>query len=218
MKLLAISLARLTAFTDIYEWSPQNAIPFHEFSQAFVERYKFLKSPQTLEEFDLQKGVAFQAGEFGPIGILSVTFFPKGIVIDTRSSTEDAENFLSDAGEWAEQFFGIEHSPNRMSRKTFLSELSFYSEVPFDLINPKLRKLAARAGEVASSYAREPETFELASISFVTEPPTRLGILSLRIERLGGNPFWEKKYFSSAPLPTAEHLALLTEFESILKE
>jgi len=91
----------------------------NEFSRAFIERYGFLKAPQTLEEFDLEKGVVFQSGRFGSVSIVGITFFRNGIVVDTRSSTEDAENFLSDAGEWAEQFFGIEHSPNRISRKMF---------------------------------------------------------------------------------------------------
>src|ERR1700740_590902 len=144
MKLLAISLARLIAFTDIYEWSPRNAVPLHEFTQAFVERYGFLKFPQRFEEFELEKGIVFQAGRSGEVNIISVTFFKNGIVVDTRSSTEDAENFLNDASAWAEQFFGIEHAPNRITRKMFLSQLSFHSEIPFDFINPKLRNLALR--------------------------------------------------------------------------
>jgi hypothetical protein len=218
MQLLAISLARLTALTDIYEWNPQNKVSSREFSQAFVERYEFLKSQQTIEEYDLQKGVIYQGGMFGSIEIHSVTFFTKGIVIDTRSSTENAEKFLSDAAEWAEQFFGIEHSPNRISRKIFLSELSFYSDVPFALLNPKLTALVTRLGEVVSSYLREPQAFDLSGLSFSVDPPARLGAMSLRIERLQGNPFWENKYFSSAPLPTTDHLTFLTEFESLLKE
>lgn len=217
MQLLAITLARLTAFIDIYELSPQNKIPLRDFSRILVECYGFIKFPQTIEEYDLEKGVVFQLGKFGSVDITSATFFTKGVVIDTRSSTEDAENFLSDIEERAEQFFGVDHVPNRISRKTFLSELSFRSEVPFDLLNPQLKKLAVRLGEVVSSYAREPQTFELSGFSFRSEPPTRLGTINLRIERLVGNPFWEKKYFSSAPLPTSEHLAFLAEYESILK-
>ena len=94
---------------------------------------------------------------------------------------------------------------------------SNFSGSTIDLLNPQLKKLAVRLGEVVSSYAREPQTFELFGFGFRSEPPTRLGTLNLRIERLSGNPFWENKYFSSAPLPTSEHLAFLAEFESILK-
>lgn len=217
MKLLAVSLARVSVFTDIYEWNPQNHIPFDEFSRAFTERYKFLKFPQVLEDFDLQKGVVYGAGKVDALNLDTVTLFMKGVVVDTRSSTDDAEHFLVDAEEWTEKFFGVEHSPNRLSRKVFLSELSFYSETLFDVLNPKLRGLATRLGEVVSSYAREPQTFEPFGVSFSVDPPTRLGALGLRIERLSGNPFWENKYFSSAPLPTTAHLSFLEEFESILK-
>ena len=147
----------------------------------------------------------------------SVAIYTKGIVVDTRSSTEDAETILTKIEEWAEPFFGIEHSPNRTSRKVFLSELSFYSDIPFEFLNPKLKELATHLGKVVSSYAQEPQNFDLFGLSFSVDPPVRLGAISLRIERLAGNPFWENKYFSSAPLPTSEHLAFLTEFESILK-
>ena len=217
MKLLAISLARVTAFTDIYEWNPQNRIPFHEFSKAFVKRYGFLKSPQTLEEYDLQKGTVYGAGQLNTITIDTVTLFMKGIVIDTRSSTDNAEHFLMDLAEWAEELFQIEHSPERMRRKVFLSELSFYSEAFLRLLNPKLQQLTARLDEVVSSYAREPQSFEPSSFSFSSDPPTRLGTLNLKIERLGAVPFSENKYFSSAPLPTTEHLSFLAAFEDILK-
>jgi hypothetical protein len=216
MRLLAVSLARVTAFTEIYEWNPQNRIPFHEFSQAFVDRYGFLKFPRDLEDYDLQKGTVYGAGKLNAITIDTVTLFMKGIVIDTRSSTNDAEHILMDMADWAEQLFGIEHSPERISRKVFLSELSFYSEALFGLFNPHLERLVTRLGEVVSSYAREPQRFEPFGFSFSSDPPTRLGTLNLRIERLAGNPFWEKKYFSSAPLPTNEHLSFLSEFESVL--
>lgn len=217
MKLLAVSLARVSVFTDIYEWNPQNRISFREFTQAFVERYGFMKWPQTVEEFDLQKGVVFQLGMLGNQSIDSVTMFTKGVVIDTRSSTEDGERFILDAAEWAGQFFGTERDPQRISRKFFLSELSFYSEKPLDLLNTKLRDFAARLGEAVSRYAHEPHTFEPTGIIFSSDPPTRLGTLHLRIDRLAGSPFWENKYFSSAPLPTNEHLAFLADFESILQ-
>jgi hypothetical protein len=217
MRLLAVSLARVSVFTDIYEWNPQNKIPFDEFCKAFVERYRFLKSPQILEDYDLQKGVVFGIGKMDTISIDTVTLFMKGVVIDTRSSTVDAEHFLTDAKEWATEFFGVKHSPDGLDRKVFLSELSFYSEALFGLLDPKLQHIATRLGEVVTHYAREPQTFAPFGVSFNVDPPTRLGALNFRIERLVGNPFWEHKYFSSAPLPTDEHLSLLAEFESILK-
>ena len=217
MHLLAVSLARVTVFTDIYEWSPQNRISFREFVQAFVERYGFVKFPQTIEEFDLQKGVVFQFGMLGNQSIDSVTMFTKGVVIDTRSSTDDGERFIVDASEWAEQLFGTEHSPDRIRRKSFLSELSFYSDTVFDLWSQRLKRLTDRLGEVVSHHAGEPQTFYPYGFLFGADPPTRLGTLGLRIERLQGNPFWENKYFSSAPIPTNEHLSFLADFESILQ-
>lgn len=131
----------------------------------------------------------------------------KGVVIDTRSSTADAEHFLMDATDWAERFFGADHAPDRLGRKVFLSELSFYSKALFGLLNPKFQRIATRLGEVVTHYAREPHTFAPFGLSFHVDPPTHLGALNLRIERLAGNPFWENKYFSSAPLPTDQHLS-----------
>jgi hypothetical protein len=217
MKLLAISLARVTALTDIFEWDPRHRVSMRDFAQALVERYGFLKFPQTFEEYDLEKGVVFQLGKMGSINIDSVTLFTRGVVVDLRSSTDDAERFLADASVWAEQLCNVEHSPERISRKLFLSELSFSSEALFDLIHPVFKAVAARVGEIVSRDAHERHEFEPAGITFLSEPPTRLGALSLRIERLAGNPYREGKYFSSAPLPTEEHLSLLEMFETALR-
>jgi hypothetical protein len=206
----------LIALTDLNEWNPQGKVSIREFLPAFVERYGFLKFP-TIEEYDLEKGAVFQFGKYKNIDF-AVTLFAKGIVVDTRASTEDAESILTGATEWAEQFFDIEHSPKRINRKHFLSELSFQSDVPFEFLNPQLKKLAARLGNVVSAHSQEPQTFDIFSLQFKADPPPRLGSMSLRIERLEGEPFRENKYFSSAPLPTEEHLAFLAEFESILQE
>jgi hypothetical protein len=217
MKLLAISLARVTAFTDFFEWDPRHRVSMRDFTQAFVERYGFLKFPQTFEEFDLEKGVTFQLGKMGTINVDSVTLFTRGVVVDSRSSTDDDERFLVDAAAWVEQLCGVEHSPERLSRMLFLSELSFTSEAFFDLIHPAFKTVASRVAEIVSHHAHEPHRFEPAGITFFSEPPARLGALSFRIERLAGSPYSENKYFSSAPLPTEEHLSLLEMFEVTLQ-
>lgn len=218
MKLLAISIARLTVLTEIAEWNPRNTVSIPDFTRAFVERYGFLKFPKTVEEYDLQKGVAFGLGRVNQVNIEAVTFFHKGVVVDTRSSTQDSETVLADISQWAEEFFDAQYSPISEPRKFFLSELAFHSQVSLDRLNPKLRSLAARLTDVVSRHAQQQFNFETIGITFLPDlQKAKMAPSSFRIERLADSPFEENKYVSSAPLPTDEHLSLLEEFEAVLK-
>ena len=136
MRLLAISLARLTVLTPPAEFNPKNSVSIPEFTRAMVERYGLLKFPKTVEDYDLSKGVVFGLGKVNNINIESIILYHCGLVIDTRSSTKDCEAVLGDLTAWVQELFGIEYSPISEPRKFFLSELSFYSDLK--LLSPDI--------------------------------------------------------------------------------
>jgi hypothetical protein len=218
MQLLGILLARVTAISHLYEWDPHGRVYVPDFIKAIVERYGFRKFPKTLEEYNLQTGAIFAVGKIGDIVIDAYTIFQGGLVVDTRSSTENSEKVLADITDWFCEFAGTKRMPDRISRRFYLSQLSFRSDAKLEALNPRLRDLASSLDEVVSRYAKRKLEFETTGISFqfdldkgpAPSPP-------LRIERLENSPFEENKYFSAAPLPTDEHISFLTEFESILK-
>ncbi|HEV2492961.1 MAG TPA: hypothetical protein VG204_07795 [Terriglobia bacterium] len=217
MQLLAVVLARVTALTLIHEWDPRSKLFVTDFIKALVERYGFLVFPKTLEDYRSPNGAVFTAGKMGDIVIENVTLYAQGVVVDTRSSTTDSDLVLTDIANWVETLSGVQHADDRISRRFYLSQLSFRSESNLDCLNPKLNKLASWLTEIVSKHAKQRLEFETTAISFQFDQQKHKSLsLPMRIERLESAIFEENKYFSSAPLPTDEHIAFLNEFEAAL--
>lgn len=217
MKLIAVGLARLTALTETTEINPRNQVSVPQLIHALVERYGFLKYPKTIEEYDPSKGIVFGLGRINNINIDRVEFYFVGIVIETRSSTDDCEAVLQDLIQVVQRLVGIEYKPLQEPRKFFLSEVSFHSELDLNGLNAAFSSLLPKISGLVSSYAREEFKFEtVAVLSTPDLANTKLGPSLFRVDRLAGVPFRDQKYFSSAPLPTKDHLNILEEFEKAL--
>jgi hypothetical protein len=86
-----------------------------------------------------------------------------------------------------------------------------------EFLNKSFASLSARVGAIVSSYAQQQFDFEtIAVLSLPDLSNVKIGPSSFRIDRLANSPFEEKKYFSSAPVPTEDHIQLLEEFERAL--
>ena len=217
MKLIAVGLARLTALTETTEINPRNQVSVPQLIHALVERYGFLKYPKTIEEYDASKGIVFGLGRINNINIDRVEFYFVGIVIETRSSTDDCEAVLQDLIQVVQRLVGTEYKPTTEPRKFFLSEVSFHSELDLNGLNAAFSSLLPKISGLVSSYAREEFKFEtVAVLSTPDLANTKLGPSLFRVDRLAGVPFRDQKYFSSAPLPTKDHLNILEEFEKAL--
>jgi len=217
MKLIAVGLARLTALTETTEINPRNQVSVPQLIHALVERYGFLKYPKTIEEYDPSKGIVFGLGRINNINIDRVEFYFVGIVIETRSSTDDCEAVLQDLIQVVQRLVGIEYKPLQEPRKFFLSEVSFHSELDLNGLNAAFSSLLPKISGLVSSYARQEFKFEtVAVLSTPDLANTKLGPSLFRVDRLAGVPFRDQKYFSSAPLPTKDHLNILEEFEKAL--
>lgn len=77
MELLAVRTARLIAYLNAEELNPSGRPIAHDFFNAFVERYSFIKRPTTADEIlDTQnKGISFEQGKLGDVGINKVVLF-----------------------------------------------------------------------------------------------------------------------------------------------
>jgi hypothetical protein len=189
-----------------------------DFVKGMVERYGFEKFPKTSEEYQQPStGAVFSLGKVGNIVIENYTVYPRGVVIDTRSSTDDSERVLKDVTEWLCGLSGIDPSADRISRRFYLSQVNFRSQKSLDALNPNLRLLADRLTEIVSGYAKQRLDFQTTGISFQFDVTQGVAYsLPMKIERLEGAQFSENKYFSAAPLKTDQHIHLLEEFETIL--
>jgi hypothetical protein len=218
MEILAVVLARVTALTNLPEWDPRGKLHIMDFVKGMVERYGFQKFPKTIEEYQQPStGAVFSLGKMGNIVIENYTVYARGVVIDTRSSTDDSERVLKDVTDWLCGLSGIEPSADRISRRFYLSQVNFRCQKSLDVLNPNLPLLAARLTEIVSGYAKQHLDFQTTGIGFQFDATQGVPYsLPLKIERLEGAQFSENKYFSAAPLQTDEHIRFLEDFETIL--
>lgn len=218
MEILTVRLARFIVFFPTDELNPGGRRLLDNFLPAFIERYDFRKYPEKPGEFDEEKGITFELGQWEGNVINQFVLYTNGILVDTMSSTDIAEAMLIDAMTWAAESFGLRYRPDMLNRKVYVSEVLFRSEVTLDALNPALRGLCERLSDYYSELEDTKLTYEPVAIAFGLDTlKLKMAPVPLSIERLKEIPFKEMKYYSQAPLPTAMHIKFLEDFEAALK-
>jgi hypothetical protein len=214
MELAAIIVARYFVFIETVELNPRGRAFFPELVTALVNRYGFVKFPQKPEDYDETKGVVFQGGRMGNVTVAQVQVFNHATVVDTASSTDDSERFLNEAFTWLSKDFGIAYRPDMVRRKTYVSQISFYSDIVLPKLHPAISRLADRLSARVPEYFMQPLKYQPSGLIVGYDPQTvKTGPSAFTIEPRADSLFEEHKYFSTAPLPTNEHIALLEQFE-----
>lgn len=214
MENVSISLARIAVFLEIQALDPKGSQTTPEAAQTLLQRYNFAQTPKTAEEMDYTKGVTFKAGRFQDVAIDQFQVFHNGIIIDTRSSTDDSMRVLNDVLSLAKERNQANIKVNRMH---FISQLIFTSKLKLALLNPILQPIADRLSMRSSQDLDHPIQFEPTAILLGAQTwQLKVSPNQFSIERRADIPFRENTYFSAAPLPTSEHIALVEEIEAAL--
>ena len=214
MKVLSIRTARAIWVVPLVNINPYGRSIF-EAASALVKRYGFLKPPETQSLIASPLSIKFEAGTFsgddGIPKIVNLAVHDDGLVVDTRSSTEDSDQFLDDALNWLASEFKLVGPRDLGVSKRYVSEVSIRFENPIEVFNDRFSSFARslRSG----TGPNQPKPMELINLNFGTDPEAGATPRLLRIEREIGTPFSEDRYFSSAAIQTREHLKLLHEFE-----
>jgi hypothetical protein len=219
MEVTAIRTARFIIHFAVEELNPSGKSMLPNLRDALVERYGFLTYPTKPEDFDDQRGIVFDMGQWNGTAISRLALYSNGILVDTTASTDQSEAILRDALRWASETYGMAFREDWFNQRAYLSELLLKRDKPLLLINPALVTLADRLSERVSEIANQPLPYTLAAIAFNHDPLiTKVQRSTFRIELLADTAFSENRYYSSAPLPTKEHIELLNEFEATLAE
>jgi hypothetical protein len=216
MKLSAVILARVLEFVETFDLNPSGRVSFPALVQGIVERFGFLKFPQKYEDFDESKGVEFIGGHWDGITVESLKIFNNGLMLDTRASTADSERILEEGLVWASSEFGLEFNPRMISRKGYVSNLTFYSDVPIlGKDDSPVRRLTHRAKDAFGRITGETAMWEPIILTLNSEGIPRKPLHApFTIQRRAEAAFSENKFYSEAPLPTDIHLNLLEQFEA----
>lgn len=214
MQLSAVILARVVYFVESVDLNPKGAAYYPDIITAFVNRYGFQKYPQKPEDFDEQKGVALSQGKFENKTIEQATIYNWGVTLETRSSTEDAEELLEDALVWGAKSLRLHFTPDMIKRKSYVSQLTFYSDARMLLLNPFLSTVAQKISDEVTTNLKLKYQFQPTGVIIGVDPESqKIPVQVFTVERRVGVAFSEGKYFSAAPVPTTIHLRLLEEFE-----
>ncbi len=215
MELIGITLARVVAFLEVQILDPFGKTSTPVALANLASRFSFTKVPQKLEEMDFQKGIELGIGKFDNINIDRFSIFTNAVLIDTRSTTEDSERVLMEFLNFTKAAFGATVVP---SRKNFVNQIVFRSNLRLALLNPVLEPIAARLSAFVSGELKQPVAYEPTEVIIGAD----VSLLNLKpvhftLARRAESPFFENTYFSSAPLRTAEHLELVVELEKALQ-
>lgn len=217
MEITAIALARVVSFIETLDLNPQGKAYFPNMVPALVERYGFLKFPQKLEDFDEEKGVTFEGGRFESITVQRIQVFSHVLVAETASSTSDSERILEDALTWASGTFGLHYRSGMIKRKAYVSQVIFHSDHLLDKLHPSLLKISAMLNSRVPKYFGRELDYRPAGLTISYDPGSiKSGTSVFSIEPRAEIPYSEHKYFSTAPLPTEEHIELLGWLEKEL--
>jgi hypothetical protein len=220
MELLAVRQARLIAWLSVEELNPKGRPIAHDFYNAFTERYKFLKRPMTADEIldPENRGIVFELGKLDDIGITKVTLFDWGIAIDTNASTDASDQVLQDMLRWGAETFELSNRPNLITKKAYLSELVFSSDIlALSAINETVQAIGGHITELVKAYAGNSSPFEITGISLAFDPSLSKQLYTpFQLHRLADTAFSEKKYYTGAPLRTSDHVEVINVFEELL--
>ncbi len=98
----------------------------------------------------------------GDINIDKLSVFSNGIVIETRSSTSDCNKVLEDVLEFAEETLGAQIRP---SRRNYISQIVFSSELRLPELNPVLARVSNAIQSRVRADMRHPFVFETTGIT-----------------------------------------------------
>lgn len=217
MRLSAVNLARTLAFIELTDLDPKGKVFLPDFIQSMAERYKFQRLPKREERE--KEGLIFEEGKIGPKVITKLTFYDALIVLETRSNTSDSKQLIEELLLWGAAKFGLHYDPGSIKRFGYVSDLTFYSDVPIlGAASQPIIDLADKTSRALTDIWQEPVPCYPANLAVGPDPIVRkYGIAAFLITHRAEARFSENKYFSEAPLPTDMHIKFLEEFEAGIK-
>jgi hypothetical protein len=214
MKIISQDSCRVTILFPLEEVVPLGGINGPEALGKIQRRYEFLKTPDpTMTREDVVKqGYKFSTGQIILSGkktvVIEFAIYNDGIVADARNS-EIAEAFLDDIIQFMQTEFEFRKFSSE-PRRYFHNQLVVEFEKPLGRLIPTFDKIS----RTISQFLGPDDAMNFARIDFQADKTGKSAVPpKLVIERRLGISFDKERYFSSAPIRTQEHVAVLEELE-----
>ena len=221
MKIVTFDSARVTWLFPLEEFAPSSGANPPAILAEIAERYGFKKIPQITTREDMAKnGLPFGVGQFDvdntTVMISDFAIYNDGLAA-AAERTEWAEAFLNDAYNWVIEHFGFRDPVS--VRKLYGSNIVVDFERPISKLISGYERIIEilTARTVTIMHAAKP--MQLSRLDFEVDKNEiadgQVVQPKFLLERRAGVPFSQQRFYSSAPMHTANHIEVLTEIEKL---
>lgn len=218
MKIISQDICRVTVLFPLEEIVPLEGINGPEAIAKIQQRYEFLKTPDPAigREDAAKNGYKFGTGQISLNGkksiVVEFAIYTDGIVADAKNS-EIAEKFLDDIILFMQNEFGFRQFTTEPTRH-FWNQAVIEFERPLEGLFPSFDNVSG----AISRFLGAGTLMRFARLDLQGEkgPTPNSAPPKFVLERRAGIPFDRERYYSSAPLRTEDHVAVLEEIERSL--
>jgi len=184
--------------------------------KSFLDRYHFQKFPDKVANGS--NSYQFEHGLFEGRAIEAFDVYSDGFLVASKSDTSFIDGFVDDVLEFLDVDWGITLSKSNTVDRMYQSAFVFESKK--NILKPlqAATKLADSLNERLAKTSGLDVEFNSFGISLSADQAkiSSMKPSIFRIERRAGVEFDFGQYFTTAPLKTNDHLAMLEEWEKSL--
>lgn len=198
--------------------NPNDRRPFlPDVLAAIIQRYKFVGFPTGLEELSAASR-SLKMGSWQGAQIDDLSVYNDGLIVTAPQNTDVVDEFIDDLYVFTKEHFGYSSMIGYRENRHY--ESAVVVELPSN-VSSRLLPLHGLCDDLAS-HQRE---YGLADFEF---QPSRLAVdvdaskhtgkrpIQFTLERRLGEPFEKNHWFSSAPLKSNDHVAVLRKLTNAL--
>ena len=204
------------------EYAPEKGVVFADLVELVKSTYSFQTFPSAAPGHPLLPTLTFQGGRFGSgpdsFAITLLVMEAEGDVVLT-TTTDQGDLVLNSLVTLLDEKLEYRLA-GAIKRRSYISNIVVEFDEGLELY---IQKLSAIAEAINRARPKLPE-FNLKRLAFggpnwipATDQVTTIESAEFLIERRAGTPFGENRFYSSAPMNTADHIRVLTEIEEIAR-
>lgn len=208
-----LSTNAIRVLTDI---EPPRIYP-PDLARAVVDRYKFVKFPQTVEDFS-GESMEFAYGKFFDAAIVTkLIIYNSGVWAEAPIGSKPLDAFLDDLMQFLHDDFGV-NTPSARVLSVYGSTLVVSMKPGFAALFEKLAPVVSAITNAMQEAGISVSNYEVGGFTILGEGPDVLKPPRFVLERRAGESFESNLFFSQAPLATEQHLSLLSEIEAMFSD
>jgi len=182
------------------------------------EKFRFMRTPETVEDFQDSEKRKFMHGTFEGIVIDSLEVHPDGVVVDTKANTRISDEFINEMIDLVtkELNFSLIEMPN--TKRAYVSEVEVFLDKELHERFERFNAACKKINDTVSGYADSMPPFQPTGliIDYDRTASPHLSPHSFILDRRRAASFDTQIYYSIAPLPTNVHLEVIAEIEKAL--